>query len=51
MLKRNPERTDMSMYTVHKGRRYRAAISLRWWEQVATNKVIAQQLRELVLPR
>jgi len=41
----------MSMYTVHKGRRYRAAISLRWWEQVATNKMIAQQLRELVLPR
>jgi hypothetical protein len=34
------------MFAVHKGRRYRAAISLGWVERFATNEMIAQRLRD-----
>lgn len=36
----------MSVYTVHKGRHYQAAIFLNWIEQIATNDQIAQKLRD-----
>ena len=37
----------MSKFTVHNGKRYRAIISLRWWEQIATNDKIAKLLRDV----
>jgi hypothetical protein len=37
----------MSTFTVHRGKRYRAIISLSWWEQIATNEMIAQKLRDV----
>jgi len=36
----------MSTYTVHKGKRYHAIIALSWVEQLATNEMIAQRLRD-----
>lgn len=37
----------MSTYTVHKDRRYRAIVALRWWEESVTNEMIAQKLRDV----
>jgi hypothetical protein len=36
----------MAKYTVRKGRRYRATIRLGWAEQVASNEMIANRLRQ-----
>ena len=36
----------MSFYTVHKGKHYKAMISLNWWEQVASNDMIAAKLSD-----
>lgn len=36
----------MAVFTVRQGKRYRAAIVLSWWEQVASNDMIARQLEE-----
>jgi hypothetical protein len=35
----------MPLFTVRQGRHYRATISLSWWEQIAGNDMIAEQLR------
>jgi hypothetical protein len=37
----------MPICTVRQGRRYRATISLSWWEQIASNDMIAKQLRDV----
>jgi hypothetical protein len=34
----------MPFFTVRQGRRYRATIALNWWEQLASNDMIAKQL-------
>jgi len=34
----------MPLFTVRQGRRYQATISLSWWEQLASNDMIAKQL-------
>ncbi|HXG80139.1 MAG TPA: hypothetical protein VNJ31_12485 [Methyloceanibacter sp.] len=36
----------MAKYTVRKGRRYRASIRLGWAEQIASNDMIADRLRQ-----
>jgi hypothetical protein len=36
----------MAIFTVRQGKRYRATIALSWWEQVASNAMIAQQLED-----
>lgn len=36
----------MAVFTVRQGRRYRASIALSWWEQVASNDMIARQLED-----
>ena len=37
----------MPMYTVRQRRRYRATISISWFEQVASNEMIVQKLRDV----
>jgi hypothetical protein len=36
----------MSMYTVHQGKHYRAMFALNWVEQIASNELITQRLRD-----
>ena len=36
----------MPKFTVHKGKRYRAAISLAWLEAFAGNDMVAQQIAD-----
>ena len=36
----------MPKFTVHKGKRYRAAISLAWLEPFAGNDMVAQQIAD-----
>ena len=36
----------MPKFTVHKGKRYRAAISLGWLEPLAGNDMVAQQIAD-----
>jgi hypothetical protein len=36
----------MAVFTVRQGKRYRATIALSWWEQVASNGMIAKQLED-----
>jgi hypothetical protein len=37
----------MAQYTVRRGRRYRATISLGWLERLASNERVAQPIREV----
>ena len=37
----------MPLYTVRKGQRYRATISLGWVQSVASNETVADKFREL----
>lgn len=36
----------MSTFTVRKGRRYRATLSLSWLEQLASNEEVARPIRD-----
>ncbi len=36
----------MDVYTVRQGRRYRATISLSWFEQIASNEMVAEKLQD-----
>jgi hypothetical protein len=35
------------MFTVHRGKRYRATILLNWIERLASNEIVAQKFRDL----
>lgn len=37
----------MAIYTVRKGQRYRATISLGWFQSVASNETVADKFREV----
>ena len=41
----------MAIYTVRKGQRYRATISLGWFQSVASNETVADKFREVGLKR
>ena len=36
----------MAVYTVHRGKRYRAAITLGFWKRTASNEQVADKFRE-----
>jgi len=36
----------MAIFTVRQGKRYRATIALNWWEQIASNLMIAKELED-----